>query len=118
MMQNILSLPAEQRELPLNQAKKVFVYTVLVTAVIKLWLAWFSPMTGDEAFFHLWSTDLNWGYYDHPPMIGWWLWVLSHIGDAPIVVRSLTLLLTTVIALGVVLLARDLLPKEQEPRAW
>jgi len=75
-------------------------------------------MTGDEAFFHLWSTDLNWGYYDHPPMVGWWLWALSHLGNEPIVVRSLTLLLTTVIAYGVVLLARELLPREQEPRAW
>jgi hypothetical protein len=117
-MQNILSTPADQRELPLNQAKKAFVYTVLVTAAIKLWLALFFPMTGDEAFFHLWSTDLNWGYYDHPPMIGWWLWAIGHIGDSPIVVRSLTLLLTTVIALGVVMLARDLLPQGQEARAW
>lgn len=118
MMQNILSMSADKLELPLNQAKKVFVCTVLVTAVIKLWLAWFFPMTGDEAFFHLWSTDLNWGYYDHPPMIGWWLWALGHLGDSPIVVRSLTLLLTTVIALGIVFLARDLLSKEHEARAW
>ena len=117
-MQNMFSISADKLELPLNLARKVFVLTVLVTAVIKLWLAWFFPMTGDEAFFHLWSTRLSWGYYDHPPMIGWWLWAISHVGDSPIVVRSLTLLLTTVIALGIVLLARDLLPKEQEARAW
>ncbi|HAV73622.1 MULTISPECIES: ArnT family glycosyltransferase [Limnobacter] len=105
-------------ELTLKTAKSVFGWTVLLTAVIKLWLAWFFPMTGDEAFFHLWSTDLNWGYYDHPPMVGWWLWALSHVGNEPVVIRSLTLLLTTVIAWGVVLLARELLPREQEPRAW
>lgn len=102
----------------LPHARKVFWATVLVTAMVKLWLAGFFPMTGDEAFFHLWSTDLNWGYYDHPPMIGWWLWALSHVGNQPIVVRSLTLLLTTVIAGGIVLLARELLPRDQEPRAW
>lgn len=51
-------------------------------------------------------------------MIGWWLWALSHVGNQPIVVRSLTLLLTTVIAGGIVLLARELLPRDQEPRAW
>jgi len=105
-------------ELTLKTAKSVFGWIVLLTAVIKLWLAWFFPMTGDEAFFHLWSTDLNWGYYDHPPMVGWWLWALSHVGNQPVVIRSLTLLLTTVIAWGVVLLARELLPREQEPRAW
>lgn len=107
-----------QQSIKLPHARNVFWLTVLTTMVVKLWLASFFPMTGDEAFFHLWSTDLNWGYYDHPPMIGWWLWALSHVGNQPIVVRSLTLLLTTVIAGGIVLLARELLPRDQEPRAW
>lgn len=117
-MQSALSQSSGGFELSLNAAKRVFWVTVACTALIKLWLAYFFPMTGDEAFFHLWSTELNWGYYDHPPMIGWWLWALSHIGNEPIVVRSLTLLLTTVIAGGIVALARELLPRDQEPRAW
>jgi len=117
-MQSAFSQSSSGFELSLNPAKRVFWTTVICTAVIKLWLAYFFPMTGDEAFFHLWSTELNWGYYDHPPMIGWWLWALSHIGNEPIVVRSLTMLLTTVIAFGVVALARELLPRDQEARAW
>lgn len=117
-MQSVLRNSEGGFELPLNQAKSVFWVTVVLTAVIKLWLAYFFPMTGDEAFFHLWSTDLNWGYYDHPPMIGWWLWALSHVGNEPVVVRSLTMLLTTVIAGGIVALVRELLPRDQESRAW
>lgn len=117
-MQSAFSNSAGGFEFSLNGARRVFWITVMFTAVIKLWLAYFFPMTGDEAFFHLWSTDLNWGYYDHPPMIGWWLWAMSHIGNEPIVVRSLTLLLTTVIAGGIVALARELLPRDQEARAW
>lgn len=105
-------------ELPLNTARKVFFCTVLVTAFIKLWLAYFFPITSDEAFFHLWSTFPAWGYYDHPPMIGWWLWGLSHFGNEPVLIRSLTLLLTTFIAGGVVVLARQLLPADQAARAW
>jgi hypothetical protein len=102
----------------LAAAKKKFAVTVAVTGLIKVWLAVFFPMTGDEAFFHLWSTQLNWGYYDHPPMIGWWLWAISGLGDHPLAIRSLTLLLTTVIAGGIVMLARSILPVEQEARAW
>ena len=31
------------------------------------------PITGDEASF-IWSGRFpDWGFYDHPPMIGWWL---------------------------------------------
>ncbi len=108
-MRQIINLPS---------AKKVFWVTVLVTALLKLWLASFFPVTSDEAFFHLWSTDLSLGYYDHPPMIGWWLWALSLVGNQPLVIRSLTLLLTTVVAFGIVLLARELLPRHQEPKAW
>ena len=29
------------------------------------------PITGDEAFFYWWGVYPDWGYYDHPPMIGW-----------------------------------------------
>lgn len=105
-------------ELTLNAAKSIFGWVVLLTAFVKIWLAFYFPMTGDEAFFHLWSTQLSWGYYDHPPMIGWWLWVLSYFGTEPIWIRSLTVLLTTVIAFGLVFLARDLLPQRQEARAW
>lgn len=118
-MSSHFSLPNQRApELTLKSAKSLFIWVVVITAFIKIWLAWFFPMTGDEAFFHLWSTDLNWGYYDHPPMVGWWLWALSHVGNEPIVIRSLTMLLTTVVAFGVVLLARELLPRDQESRAW
>lgn len=105
-------------EMDLRSARRLFAWTVFVTAVIKVWLAVFFPMTGDEAFFHLWSTKLAWGYYDHPPMIGWWLWALSHLGNDPWVLRSLTMLLTTVVSLGIVFLARELLPTALESRAW
>jgi hypothetical protein len=27
-----------------------------------------------EAFFYQWGVYPDWGYYDHPPMVGWLLW--------------------------------------------
>ena len=30
-------------------------------------------MTADEAYFIWWGWLPDWGFYDHPPMIGWWL---------------------------------------------
>ena len=27
----------------------------------------------DEAYYNLWSSNLSLGYYDHPPMIAWWI---------------------------------------------
>lgn len=102
----------------LKQAKKTFVIVVFVTTIIKLWLALCFPITSDEAFFFVWAQFPNWGYYDHPPMIGWWLWVLRHLGDSPLVIRSATVVLTTAIAYGVVRLSQQCLPEHESPRAW
>jgi 4-amino-4-deoxy-L-arabinose transferase-like glycosyltransferase len=35
------------------------------------WLAVALPITGDEAYFYWWGVYPDWGYYDHPPMVGW-----------------------------------------------
>ncbi|MDX1668889.1 MAG: glycosyltransferase family 39 protein, partial [Limnobacter sp.] len=102
-----------------NQAaRRVFWMTVWITALVKVWLAAYFPMTSDEAFFHEWANHLSYGYYDHPPMIGWWLWLLTRIGDEPLIMRSLTVLLTTVVAYGVVVLCRRLSPVPDESKAW
>jgi len=31
------------------------------------------PLTEDEAYYRLWSQHLHLGYFDHPPMIAWWI---------------------------------------------
>jgi len=31
------------------------------------------PLVEDEAYYQLWATVPSWGYYDHPPMIAWWI---------------------------------------------
>lgn len=100
------------------QARGLFLKTFWATLALKLGLAAWFPMTGDEAFFFQWGVRPGWGYSDHPPMVGWWLAVLHRIGDQPLVLRSLTLLVTSVIALGLVDLARRYLPPERQAAAW
>ena len=72
------------------------------TLLLKLLLAATFPMSGDEAFFYQWGVFPAWGYSDHPPMVGWLLPVLHGISDAPLVLRSVTLLVTSAIALLIV----------------
>ncbi|TCR76694.1 glycosyltransferase family 39 protein [Rhizobium sp. BK376] len=33
----------------------------------------------DEAYYWLWSKAPSAGYYDHPPMIAWWIWLSTKI---------------------------------------
>ena len=100
------------------RARSVFLLTFWVTLVLKVVLAAFFPLTSDEAFFALWGTFPDWGYSDHPPMVGWWLSVLLQFGDHPLILRSGTLLLSSLIAVGVVDVALRHLPSDREAAAW
>lgn len=62
------------------------------------WLAAVMPITGDEAYFAIWASHPDWGYYDHPPMVGWWLIPLLKISWSPWLARLPALLLSPAMA--------------------
>ncbi|MCE2692409.1 MAG: glycosyltransferase family 39 protein [Rubrivivax sp.] len=101
-----------------EDARTVFAKVFALTLAAKLALAAWLPITGDEAFFYQWGVSPDWGYSDHPPMVGWLLWLLRHLGDSPFALRLATVLLTSVVALAVVDLVRRLLPPDREDSAW
>ena len=49
--------------------------------ILKLALLILLPLTGDEAYFITWGQDVSLGYYDHPPVIGWLIYLLSFISE-------------------------------------
>ena len=53
-----------------------------LTLGIKLLLAAVVPLTGDEAYFVVWGRHPDYGYYDHGPMTGWWLWFMLLFGQS------------------------------------
>ena len=60
----------------------LFWFLLAVTTALRLVYALKFPLTGDEAYFWEWARHPAMGYYDHPPMAGWILWVSRHIfGD-------------------------------------
>ena len=98
--------------------KKSFLLVLLISTVVKLWLAAFFPFTGDEAYFYQWGAHLDWGgYYDHPPMAGWWLWALQHISSHTLVLRSPAVLLWVAVVFGMMNLYGHLFPLHAE-RRW
>ncbi len=55
----------------------------LGSLLLKLWIANTFPITGDEAFFYWWGVYPDWGYYDHPPMVGWLIAAMrATLGDS------------------------------------
>ncbi|MFH1813319.1 MAG: glycosyltransferase family 39 protein [Pseudomonadota bacterium] len=55
---------------------------LLLTLVFRGWLGVALPFTGDEAYFYWWGRIPAGGFYDHPPMVGWWLAGLIAVSEA------------------------------------
>jgi len=68
-------------------SNRFFWRMVWLTLGVKLALAWLLPFTGDEAYFVVWGNNLDYGYYDHPGMTGWWIWVTLLIDQSPLIIR-------------------------------
>src|SRR5512139_3404916 len=90
--------------------------TALAALALRLWIAHALPITGDEAFFYWWGVYPDWGYYDHPPMIGWLIWLMRQLlGDATWAIRLPIVLLP--LALGA-MVWWAVKPLNRERAAW
>lgn len=57
-------------------------FALAATLLFRLWLAAAAPVTADDAYFMLWGRTPAFGYYDHPPMVGWMLTPLAAISES------------------------------------
>ena len=90
--------------------------TALGALALRLWISVALPITGDEAFFYWWGVYPDWGYYDHPPMVGWLIWLMRQTaGDAPWAIRLPVVMLP--LALGG-LVYWTFKPINRERAAW
>jgi 4-amino-4-deoxy-L-arabinose transferase-like glycosyltransferase len=82
---------------------------VLVPLAVRLAAAGSIHLTEDEAYYRLWSFAPALGYYDHPPMIAWWIAAGRDLaGDNPLGVRLFPILgcaLTTLLVFDAARLA-------------
>lgn len=66
---------------------------LLAIVAVRLFFAAVLPLTEDEAYYRLWSMRLQFGYFDHPPMIAWWIAIGRTVaGDNALGVRLLPIL--------------------------
>lgn len=75
------------------QSNKIIWYFLLVWTVLNIIQASTLELQGDEAYYWMYSRYLDWGYFDHPPMVA----LFNRIGDS-IMHNELGLRLFTVLA--------------------
>jgi hypothetical protein len=89
-----------------KRAFRILWLTAAFTLVVKIVLSLAIPITSDEAYFVIWAKHLDFGYYDHPPMIGWALHLLSLFGNGILLVRLPAILTTILIGFGIYFLLK------------
>lgn len=94
--------------------RRLFGFALAATLAFRFWLAAVLPITGDEAYFIYWGAQPDWGFYDHPPMVGWWLALLLQVSWDEWWLRLPSILLPAVLALSTAAFLR----RHGEEAAW
>lgn len=79
-------------ETPKTSSKKIYLFILIIT-FINLLQAFFTEITLDEAYYYQYARDLDWGYYDHPPMVALVIKISQLFFNGNLGVRFLTVLL-------------------------
>ncbi len=88
---------AQRDELPFFLRPAGLILLVGLLTALKVFVAANSHFVEDEAYYRLWGLSPALSYYDHPPMIGWWIGAGQALfGDTVFAVRAL------VVASGVI----------------
>src|SRR5215469_123838 len=69
----VSSLRLSARALAEDRGLRLSLAAIGLLFVFRIALAAASDLSEDEAYYWLWSTHLAAGYYDHPPMIAYWI---------------------------------------------
>ena len=69
-----------------------FPIVVSVLMLLRLIAAARAPLVPDETYYWLWAQHPAVGYYDHPPMVAWWIDATAFLGASAVSVRLLFVL--------------------------
>ena len=73
--------------------QRLFCILLILWVIADLMVAIFTPLHADEAYYALYGRHLDWGYYDHPPMVALLTAFSSALFKGNLSVRFLTVLL-------------------------
>lgn len=93
---------------------RTLAFATVLILILRLVAGGLTSLTEDEAYYRLWSLFPAFGYYDHPPMVAWWIAAgRTLVGDNALGVRLLPILSNAVSVALVYDIARQLGAGEQ-----
>ncbi|MEA2071988.1 MAG: glycosyltransferase family 39 protein [Campylobacterota bacterium] len=72
---------------------------IIISAILATIYNAFLPLHGDEAYYWMWSHDLQGGYYDHAPMIAYMIYLTNFVSESEWGVRLVNVFSLSIAAL-------------------
>ena len=70
-----------------------FLNLLVITTLLRIIFGALAELKYEEAYYWLYSQHMDWSYFDHPPLVGWLIYISTKLGgDAEIWVRLPTIL--------------------------
>jgi len=83
----------------------------LAAVALHLLVAGCAPLTADEAHYALYGLQLDWSYFDHPPMVGWLQALVLPFSQGEFALRLWPMLLWALTALALFRFTHQLFPQ-------
>ena len=81
---------------------------LLLALLAHLVLASSFHLSPDETQYALYSVNLGWSYFDHPPLVGWVQWPWAQLGGQDVLMRIVPMLSWALAAVGLMALTVEL----------
>ncbi|DAB29312.1 MAG TPA: dolichyl-phosphate-mannose--protein mannosyltransferase [Sulfurimonas sp. UBA12504] len=92
--------------------KKSVYFIILFLAIFSTLYNAFLPLHGDEAYYWMWSHHLQSGYYDHPPMIAYLIYLTNFISESQWGVRLVNVFSFSIAALYIFKLSSEMFDEQ------
>lgn len=84
---------------------------IVISSLLHLLVAGRVELSGDEAHYALYGANLDWSYFDHPPLAGWLNAIVLIFSQSDFALRVLPILMFAGVSLTIHQLAIDLFPE-------
>jgi 4-amino-4-deoxy-L-arabinose transferase-like glycosyltransferase len=86
---------------------------LLLSLLAHLLLASSFHLSPDETQYALYSVNLGWSYFDHPPLVGWVQWPWAQLDGHDVLMRIVPMLSWALAAVGLMALTTELAPTQK-----
>ena len=91
-----------------NSPKKSAYFIIVFLAIFSTFYNNFLPLHGDEAYYWMWSHHLQTGYFDHPPMIAYMIYMSNFISESEWGVRLVNVISLSISSLYIFKLSSEM----------